>query len=400
MKPKLLVISQMQIWDLKKNAGKAVMDKTFTEFGKCYDLMIIAPGDEVSYNSSKFFKLTSTLEEKVGNISIVGHFFRYFSMYFFYLEVNKIIKVNNLNPDIVYLVGYFAAFTGHKIFGKNKFSINRYYGVAWNEDTFNHFGQKIKFILRKYCFRKFANMIIMTNDGTKGELFFKKIGYKGNKFYFLKNGIEDKFSLKTDFKQDFILKHNLSKDTLFMLTVSRLAGWKKVDRAIEALSHLVQKHPNLILVVVGNGEMFNNLVELTKSLNLEKHVIFEGSISHDELPNYYQLTDLFISLYDYSNAGNPLFEAMLHKRAIVTINNGDTLDFINHDAAKIIDDFDPNQLTEAISKLIDNPALRLEKGENAHQLLRKNFKNWDERIQQEIELINDNYISFLEENRC
>ncbi len=399
-KEKLLVISQIQIWDMKKNAGKAVMDKTFQKFGSQYDLTIIAPGDVIQYGSSKFYPLKSTIEDKIGKIYLIGHLFRYFAFYLFYLDVKKIIEKNGLNPDIIYLVGYYAAFAGSKIYKNKKFTINRYYGVAWNEKTFHTLKDRVKMIVRKYCFRHFAQLIILTNDGTKGDLFFKKIGYQGNQFYFLKNGIEMDYALESDFKTKFILKHNLPNDVLLLLTVSRLAAWKKVERAIEALVAIKEKVPNAVLVIVGSGETSESLKNLAVQLNVQDHVIFAGAISHDVLPNFYQMTDIFLSLYDYSNAGNPLFEAMLHRKAIVTINNGDTLDFISHEAAKIIDDFDAAQLVEATLQLLENEELRTQLGNKAHALLRQNFQSWDERIQTEVNIINNQYHHYLESKEC
>jgi glycosyltransferase involved in cell wall biosynthesis len=394
-KKKLLVISQLEVWDMKRNAGRAVLDKTLTTFSNSYNLTIIAPGDSNVSSGNNFFKLNNNIEKKIGKVFLIGHLYRYIGFYMFYLKVNKIIKQNKIEPDIVYLIGYYSAFTGKKIFKKGVFLVNRYFGVAWQEKNLNSLRHKLKFFIRNYCYKHFGHIVIMTNDGTKGDLFLKHQGLQSDKLYFLKNGIDMSFETIPNFKVDFFETHRINTDTIIFLTVSRLTGWKRVDRAINALSKIKNEISDFRLIIIGDGEEKSKLEELAIDKKIKDNVIFTGSITHDILPNYYQMTDVFLSLYEYSNAGNPLFEAMLHKRAIITVNNGDTNNFIDKNSCLFVDDYDEPQLIKHLAYLSKNQSVRIELGQNAYEKLIKTFNSWDQRLSNEVDIINENYNDFL-----
>jgi glycosyltransferase involved in cell wall biosynthesis len=384
---KLLVISQLPIWDIEKNSGKAVMDKTFEGFSKKFDLTIIAPGAIRIYNNSKFYSISNKLHDKTKNYKYIGHFLNYFYLFYFFIQVKKVIKKNNLSPDIVYSVGYYGTFTAAKIFKKRKtFIVNRYYGVAWNEKN-NTFKEKIRFFLKNKCFKKNGDFTVMTNDGTKGKLFLNKMGINSRDILFLKNGIEMKYEIKQNFKANYFKENKLEKDTFIFLTVSRLAEWKKVDRAILLMSKLKNTYNNIHLLIVGTGEEKENLQNLSESLGVKENVNFVGSITHEELPNYYNSADSFLSLYNYSNAGNPLFEAMLHEKKIITIGNGDTKAFINSDGALLLEEYNEDELLKKATYLISNPEECQIMANNAHNQLKESFLSWEDRVGLEINAI-------------
>lgn len=392
-KRKLLVVSQLPVWDIEKNSGKAVMEKTFKAFSKKYDLTIIAPGAERIYNKSKFYAISNKFHDQTKNIKYIGHFLNYIYFINFYLQVKKLVKKREFSPDIIYTVGYFGSYTASKIF-KNRFIVNRYYGVAWDEVKFNTVKEKIRLYLKKMSFKHFGDLIVMTNDGTKGKLFLEKIGCNKEKILFLKNGIEMEYDLQPGFKNTFLNNNNLHKESILFLTVSRLAKWKKVERAIILIAKLKNNFRYIKLLIVGEGEERENLKKLSRNLNVEENVIFVGSITHKELPNYYNIADVFLSLYDYSNAGNPLFEAMLHKKKIITIGNGDTRSFIDPNAAVILDNYSEEELYKKTKKMLLNKENQLNMmSNNAYKQFKENFLNWEDRIKLEINEIENSYLS-------
>lgn len=392
---KLLVISQLPIWDIERNSGKAIMDKTFEGFSKRFDLTIIAPGAKKNYNKSKFFSISNNLHDKTKNYKYIGHLLNYFYLVYFFVQVKRIIKKNNFTPDIVYSIGYYGTFSAARIFKKRKiFIVNRYYGVAWSEEKFYTFKERIRLFLKKKCFKNYGDLVIMTNDGTKGDLFLNKIGVKSKDILFLKNGIEMKYELKPNFKSNYFKENKLVKDTFVFLTVSRLAEWKKVDRAILLISKLKNRYKNIHLLIVGSGEEKENLQKLSESLKISDKVNFVGSITHEELPNYYNMADAFLSLYNYSNAGNPLFEAMLHKKRIITIGNGDTKSFVNSDGALLLEEYNEEELLKKAIYLISNSKKCQIMGNNAHDQLKKAFLSWEDRVDLEIKTILNVYNSF------
>jgi len=121
-----------------------------------------------------------------------------------------------------------------------------------------------------------------------------------------------------------------------LLTVSRLVSWKRVERSIQALAGVVEYYPDTVLIVVGDGSERERLERLAHELGVAQHVRFEGAVPHDEVPQYLAATDIFLSFYDWTNVGNPLLEAMMAGKCIVTLNNGDTAHFIKDEENGIL----------------------------------------------------------------
>lgn len=60
--------------------------------------------------------------------------------------------------------------------------------------------------------------------------------------------------------------------------VGRLVKWKRVDLLIEATKALLEKYPNVELLVIGTGPEENALKQQSKDLGLENHVRFVGGV--------------------------------------------------------------------------------------------------------------------------
>lgn len=75
-----------------------------------------------------------------------------------------------------------------------------------------------------------------------------------------------------------------------------------VDRVRHALS-------DIHLHIVGDGTLRPELQALAQSLQLERHVTFHGSISHEKLPDYYRAADLCILTSFYESQSMVALEA-------------------------------------------------------------------------------------------
>jgi len=162
-----------------------------------------------------------------------------------------------------------------------------------------------------------------------------------------------------------------------------------VDRAIRALPEVVRAFPNTILLVVGDGRERQRLERLAMSLGISEHIRFEGAVPHKDVSKYLAAADVFLSLYDLSNVGNPLLEAMMAGKCIVTLNNGDTGRFIRNGENGILLEYeDLPKLPEVIKDLLANEDLRNRLGTNARKFAEEHFWSWQERTEAEIAEVN------------
>ncbi len=246
---------------------------------------------------------------------------------------------------------------------------------------------------RKYeevlALRTPADLYIMTDDGTRGDEVLARLNpaSKG-RVRFWRNGLDlDRLEPSSAAKRAAARRTlGLPGGAFVMMTASRLAQWKRVDRAVRALPHLLPRVPQALLLVLGDGEERANLESLARELGVAGAVRFEGAVAQRDVVGYMRAADLFLALADLSNVGNPLLEAMGCGMAIVSLDSGDTADLVRDgETGRLLPTGDEPALVEAIAGLAGDPELRRRLGRAAGRYAKAHFWSWEERLGAEIE---------------
>jgi glycosyltransferase involved in cell wall biosynthesis len=167
---------------------------------------------------------------------------------------------------------------------------------------------------------------------------------------------------------------------------TRLARWKRVDRALSAMPLVRVVLPQASLLIVGDGEERANLEALARDLCLGDAVRFVGAVPQREVARYMWAADLFLSLNELSNVGNPLLEAMACGKAIVTLDVGDTRDLVRDgETGRLLSAGDAEAVATAVIDLARDPSLRQRLEEGAREYAREHFWTWEERMAAEID---------------
>jgi len=232
-----------------------------------------------------------------------------------------------------------------------------------------------------------ADLVIMTNDGTQGDRVLKKVGADMSKVRFWMNGADKTPYLSLPSKHEARRRLGLQGSPVIM-TLSRLARWKRVDLAIGTMPEVCREFPNARLVVVGSGEESAALQDLTRKLGVARHITFAGSVPRSELKEYWGAADLFLSLYSYSNLGNPMFEAMLAGKCIVTLDNGDTSTIVHDgDNGIVLKETDLDKLPRTIIDVLKNESRCKELGDRARGYAFCHFWTWEDRMKAELDAV-------------
>jgi glycosyltransferase involved in cell wall biosynthesis len=103
---------------------------------------------------------------------------------------------------------------------------------------------------------------------------------------------------------------------------------------------------------------------------------------------YLWAADVFLSVNELSNVGNPLLEAMLASRCVLTLDEGDTRDLI-HDGETgiLLQSGEPEDIAAALASLAEDPGKRRRMGLSAHRLAERSFWSWDQRLDAETEAV-------------
>ena len=136
---------------------------------------------------------------------------------------------------------------------------------------------------------KKANAVVVICEGLKKELISRGIDEK--KIFVVPNGIDiEKFDPKK-IKENSRLK---KKFDIRSETVVGFIGSFYEFEGLDLLIRAVVKMDGVRVILVGDGEKFEDLKRLAHKLNKDKKVIFVGRVPHEEIFDYYSLMDILI----------------------------------------------------------------------------------------------------------
>jgi glycosyltransferase involved in cell wall biosynthesis len=247
--------------------------------------------------------------------------------------------------------------------------------------------------LRRYeevlALRAPADLYIMTNDGTRGDEVLARLnpGSQG-RVRFWRNGLDmDRLKPATP-RQAVAAREALgiAGDRFVLMTACVLLPWKHVDRAVRALPIIRRRLPQALLLLLGDGEERAHLEALARELRVADAVRFEGAVPQEDVLRYLQAADVFLSLNDLSNVGNPLLEAMACGKPIVTIDNGATSELIRDSTTGLLlPSGEPRGVADAVISLAEQRTLRRQVANGARAYATANFWTWEQRMAAELE---------------
>jgi glycosyltransferase involved in cell wall biosynthesis len=296
------------------------------------------------------------------------------------------VKIIRKNPKIVRIVGFGALGGITSILGKLARipDFRRIYGTFLiNEITDSKLSIFIKHPLEYLAFSTKGKGLLVTNDGTKGDIVFRKIGSPALPFYFPMNGV-DKNIINN------IQKPKIELPEKFLLYVARLDPWKRQNILIEALG-VLKKNGKEFPVTFIVGSVFDDnyaksLHSIIEKFGLQSQVHFIYGLPIQEVHYMLYHSTLTFSLYHTSNLGNVFIESMQLGAPMIAINDTGSLNEIDKFAFHELKSADVTQVAEAIEFLLINENKRLELKNAAIEFANKNLDSWQNRAQYEIDL--------------
>ncbi len=165
--------------------------------------------------------------------------------------------------------------------------------------------------------------------------------------------------------------------------VGKLTHFKGVDVLIKAASIYEKVLDNVITLIVGYGELYDELVNLTNEMGL-KRFYFLGHQHQNTVSKIYNLADLAIVPSRKEAFGLVAIEALACGTPVIGTINGGLQDFINEDVGSLVKPDSPEELAE---KVIDeiNSESKVKKGEKAAKYALKNF-SWNKNVKNLIKI--------------
>ena len=148
---------------------------------------------------------------------------------------------------------------------------------------------------------------------------------------------------------------------------------------------------NIKLYIIGDGSEKENCLRLVNELGIENKVVFTRRIAHNEIPEWQQKLDIFVSLsiLDSESFGVSLVEAMSSGSCIVASNVDGFKEVLgnNNDCGTLVQKHSVEAAANAIIEIINNPNDSIRKASRARDRAVALY-NWQDNIKQMIQVYN------------
>jgi glycosyltransferase involved in cell wall biosynthesis len=157
-----------------------------------------------------------------------------------------------------------------------------------------------------------------------------------------------------------------------VICVGRLCTGKGYELLIESIADLAAQGRDVRLRLVGDGPERKSLQVLAQELSAEDRIVFEGSRNQNEVRSLYAQADAFALASFAEGVPVVLIEAMAMGLPCVATRITGIPELIRDGVdGLLVTPAIRSELTEALSRLMDNPELRRQMGENARERIRE-----------------------------
>jgi len=182
---------------------------------------------------------------------------------------------------------------------------------------------------------------------------------------------------------------NKTKKGIDILWIGRMVEVKGLKYLIKAMKKIVEIHSNTKLILVGDGPIKQNLINLTKELNLENNINFVGFVSNEEIPKYLNYSDIFVLPSISEGLPVSILEAMAASKPVIVSNIRGIPDLVKDGSnGFLVKPKNPEQLAKKLNYLIEHPKERKRMGIYSRKKVEKKF-TWDIVVNKTIAVYNN-----------
>lgn len=170
-----------------------------------------------------------------------------------------------------------------------------------------------------------------------------------------------------------------------VLTVSRMVDGKGYPHIIRVLAEVSRAVPNVVWLFIGDGPKKDTILELVKKNDLQNVVRFLGPVPNEELPPYFQVSDLFVLLCHQDEEaaeswGSVFLEAAASGLPVVAGRVGGVEEAVDHlRTGLVVDVYQGKSVVNSIIELLRNDAYAAELGKAGKCRVEREF-TWENQI--------------------
>ncbi|HOS83219.1 MAG TPA: glycosyltransferase family 1 protein [Methanolinea sp.] len=205
-----------------------------------------------------------------------------------------------------------------------------------------------------------ADRIITISEFSKDEI-IKHTGIPAERIDVVYCGVDrDVFYPKRD--KSPLREWGIHENQKVILYVGSEEPRKNLETLVEAIAHVCQEIPDIVLLKVGSPGMGGDrkkTLALVKTHHLEDNVFFTGDVSEYLLAKYYNAADIFVFPSLYEGFGLPIIEAMACGCPVIASNTSSIPEVVG-DAAILVNSINPEEIAKAALEILTQEEKRME----------------------------------------
>ncbi|SDY32783.1 glycosyltransferase family 4 protein [Halopenitus persicus] len=294
--------------------------------------------------------------------------------FFGLLNPGLVMKLREDQPDVLWIHGYMAA-TNTLAFAMAPFCD---LGVIFRGEStlLDPPPWYVRSIKRQILRTLFETVDVFAAIGSRNREFYTSFDIADERIidvpYTVDNDFWQSEAAKLPESDDLRDRHDISSDQTVFLFVGKLIERKRPDLLLQAFC-TATANDDAILMFVGDGELRDQLERETRHRGRDEDVIFAGFQNQSELPEYYELSDVFVLPSRQENWGLVINEAMNFGLPIIATGEvGATEDLVDGENGFVIDTADVATLATAIKDCLERPGMVEEMG----QVSKERIEDW------------------------
>jgi GalNAc-alpha-(1->4)-GalNAc-alpha-(1->3)-diNAcBac-PP-undecaprenol alpha-1,4-N-acetyl-D-galactosaminyltransferase len=356
-KIKLLIVSQ----HLEGGGAEKILYRLILNLYNEFDITLVT-----LYNKGRYLKEILALP----GINYICLNAERGNTFVFAFRLRKIIKVTR--PDKIFSFLYYQniltylALIGLKV------------PVILSERSNHRFYLKrsIKHAIWRYLLQRaynYAESVITVSDESKAAIIYD-FRIPGEKIFTIYNGLS--FPLLDKLKEEPVTDFEFRKDVDYVIAIGSLTKAKNYPLLIRSFSILSSKYKYIRLIILGKGEMENELNEIVAHMNLNGMIHFIGYRNNP--CKYLKKASCYVLSSSWEGFPNSLLEAMYINGHVISTNcpTGPSEIISNNVNGLLCALNNPEELAAAIEKMCFDKDFRNNVFENS----RKTITRFDEKV--------------------
>jgi len=241
-----------------------------------------------------------------------------------------------------------------------------------------------------------SDRLVVVTEGLRRYL-VSNLGIEARKIALIPNGVDTRVFYPMDDSgslKGLRTRLGIQNDEAVVLFAGNLAPWQGIDTLLDSIPIVLRELPRVKFLIVGGGALHGHLWTRTRTMNLQKHVIFTGMIPYRQVPRYVNLADVCVSPFVKRRNNrigvSPLkiYEYMACGKAVVGSRVAG-LDFIeDRETGILVEPESPEALASGLVELLLDSQKTARMGRNGADLARQE-SDWGKRARQVLKIVTD-----------